>query len=839
MSLTDIDIVQAISSGVLDPAVVLRSIEKFEAEKSLLNFLRLAWPFIDPAPLEINWHHEAIIEHLEAVSAGQIRRLLINVPPRSGKTSLVSVVWPAWVWAQGEVTPLKGPQVKFLCVCYAASLSLEIATTARRLITSEWYQGWWGDRVIPDMEEFNRQKFATKAGGTRTAASIEGGTIGRGGDVKIIDDPHSVADAESDTERRNAIRLYDEALSSRVTDPRHSAEVVIMQRLHEDDLSGHILDMNADWDHLMIPMQYDPKRYVETSLGWTDPRGDLSSDEIKVYEEEVLENPKAPHPHEGVLMWGDRFDEEWAEREMTRMGSVAWSGQMQQMPVGRGTEIIKPEWWQLWENEEFPEYGTCIAALDTAYKEHEEADYNALTVWAAFAHPETLRPKLMMRAAWQKRANLAELARQVARTCQEHKVERLLIEDSARGIDVEQEIYRLIGRRHFQIELIRARGDKLSRLNACVPVFEAGVVYAPDREWADMVIRQVASFPRAKHDDLCFVAGTLITTQRGDIAIERLVRSDKILTPIGWCAIKAAYATEWAEVVERRGLIGTGNHPVFILNTGFVALDSITMASQLVRLRLCDLIRLILPKSWNSWASSTGEWAAKDGITYLNRPRTQDGVPLRAYMWPSGSITLARWCLEVTKCIIGITTRSILILRIWSAYRWLSIAAILRTSIGRSRRRIWRQFANWRRNGIEALKGGLGIDNMLLKVSLCLGDNQSPSREPSYASGAVAKRNGATRSENTAQCVAQENGLGGGEGNGSLPIPTMQPVYNLTVEGACGYFANGILVHNCDTVSMGVRWLRENGVAVKADEHEEELRERRSYRKPIGAIYDI
>lgn len=502
--ISDADLHSILSGGNLPVRQMLNALERYEAEQSLLNFFNLAWPQFDPAPIEINWHHEAIAEHLEAVSSGQIRRLLINVPPRSGKTSLVSIAWPAWIWTQAKRSALLGPQVRFLCVCYAASLSLEIATTARRLITSEWYQEWWGDRVKLLDDEASRARFATTAGGYRIAASIEGGTLGRGGDVKIIDDPHKVNDVESDVERMSVIRSYDEALATRVIDPRTTAEVVIMQRLHEEDLSGHILTQSiGDWDHLMIPMQYDPKRYIETSIDWHDPRADV-------------EEP------EGELMWPLRFDLDWAEREQRRMGSVAWNGQMQQMPIGRGTELIKPEWWQLWESEEYPEYGTCVASLDTAYKEKETSDYNALTVWAAFEHPEDGKPKLMLRDAWQKRANLADLVRDVVATCRKHKVERLLIEDASRGVDVQSEIYRLIGHRELQVTMVPTKGDKVARLNACAPVFENGIIYAPDRDWADMVIQQVASFPRGRHDDLVdSLAYAIIYLRQTGVAVRR------------------------------------------------------------------------------------------------------------------------------------------------------------------------------------------------------------------------------------------------------------------------------------------------------------------------------
>jgi predicted phage terminase large subunit-like protein len=520
--LTEAQLYASLAGGFLAKELLER-FERYEAEQSLLRFFEAAWPWFDPAPLEINWHHEAIAEHLEAVSRGEIRRLLINVPPRSGKTSLVSIVWPAWAWVQGNRGPLMGPQVRFLCVCYAASLSLEIATTARRLIMSEWYRQNWGSRVKLLDDEASRARFATTAGGYRIAASIEGGTLGRGGDIKIIDDPHKVNDVESELERQNVIRSYDEALATRVIDPRTTAEVVIMQRLHEDDLSGHILTQSLGaWDHLMIPMQFDPRRYYfqgevsRTSIGWADPRG-------------AEEDEAATGAAAGALMWESRFDQDWAELEEQRMGSVAWSGQMQQTPIARGAEIIKPEWWQLWESPEYPEYGTCIACLDTAYKEKETADYNALTVWAAFAHPETEKPKLMLRDAWQKRANLADLVREVIRTCSEHKVERLLIEDASRGIDVQTEIHRLIGRRQFQVELMPARGDKVARLNACVAIFENGVVYAPDKEWADMVIQQVTSFPRGRHDDLVDTVSMAIRYLRAKgVAVRREEVEDEL-----------------------------------------------------------------------------------------------------------------------------------------------------------------------------------------------------------------------------------------------------------------------------------------------------------------------
>jgi hypothetical protein len=180
--------------------------ERERCERSLIEFFACAWPQFDPAPVKINWHHELIAEHLEAVTRGEIRKLLISVPPRCSKTSLVNVCWPAWIWAQPEIGPLSGPQVRFMCLSYGQTLSIDIATTARRLVMGPWYQRHWGKRVLLLEDQASKENFATTAGGFRLATSMGGATLGRGGDIKILDDPNSVQQAESDIEREQAIR---------------------------------------------------------------------------------------------------------------------------------------------------------------------------------------------------------------------------------------------------------------------------------------------------------------------------------------------------------------------------------------------------------------------------------------------------------------------------------------------------------------------------------------------------------------------------------------------------------------------------------------------------------
>lgn len=449
--------------------------ERRRCENSLLEFFKRAWREIDPSPFELNWHHVVICEELEALARGEFRDYVLNIPPRCGKTILTSVVYPAWLWCQPKERQrrLMGPHVRFLCVSYGAGLAEVAAVKMRRLVLGPWYLSHWGERVKILDDQKSRADFGNSAGGERISNSIEGGILGRGGDIQIIDDPHKVKGAESDTERESTLVAMREGLPTRITDPRISARILVMQRLHTEDATDYALNSWRAPRHTMLPMRFDPDRACES-----DVRED-----------------------EGELLWPDVWTEEAVESESSELGVYGTAGQLQQQPIPRGGGIIKAEWWQLWEPEDYPAFGTCVASLDTAYKIKQEADYNALTVWAGFAHPESGKPKLMLRDAWRARLSLSELLDRVIKTCREHKVDTLLIEDATRGTDVQTEIYRIIGRREFQVVLVPPAGDKAARLSAAEPLFSNNVIFAPDREWAQNVIDEVSVFPRGRHDD--------------------------------------------------------------------------------------------------------------------------------------------------------------------------------------------------------------------------------------------------------------------------------------------------------------------------------------------------
>lgn len=496
-------------------------------EASLSEFIKQAWHIIEPSQTYIhNWHIDFIAAHLEAISSGEINRLLINVPPGAMKSLLVNVLWPAWEWAHN-------PSIRYICTAHSQNLAVRDSVKMRRLVTSPWYQERWGDKVKLTSDQAAKTKFENTETGFREAVAFESMT-GVRGDRVTIDDPHSVDSALSEIQRQSTINTFLEAVPTRLTNPATSAIVVIMQRLHVDDVSGIILEKNLGYTHVMLPMEFDPSRKCETELGYEDPREE-----------------------EGELLFEARFPREVVERDKQVMGPWAVAGQFQQTPTPRGGGIVKREWWQLWDNEtaksqglatahRYPPMDYIIASLDGAYTSKQENDPSALTVWGVWQRGgqsarrilsrdgevadiiddrDTI-PSLMLMHAWEKRLpihgpetvrderepkELFEIRRKanwglvewVIDTCNTYNVDMLLVEAKGPGLSVAQEIKRLNKVSTWGVQLINpGNADKVARAYAVQPIFSNGTVYAPDKEWAEKVITQFESFPKVKHDDL-------------------------------------------------------------------------------------------------------------------------------------------------------------------------------------------------------------------------------------------------------------------------------------------------------------------------------------------------
>lgn len=285
----------------IDPQVAYRALCAERCERSLYAYLEAAWPAFDPSPFVGGWHLEAIAEHLEAVTNGEIRRLLVNVPPRSSKTSATVIAWPTWTWALRPMhgNPLRGPGVRFLCASYGARKAQEDGVTARRLIASEWYRNLWGHRVQISPHRDNAERYDTLAGGSRISTGIPE-SLGKGGIVRILDDIHKTNEVESEDVREGVIRAYREIWSTRSNDPEAGVEVLIMQRQHERDLSGYWLESDEDVVHLCIPAEWEGKS-GRTMLGWRDPRTEI-----------------------GESYWPARFPPAEIARKQREIGPYAW-----------------------------------------------------------------------------------------------------------------------------------------------------------------------------------------------------------------------------------------------------------------------------------------------------------------------------------------------------------------------------------------------------------------------------------------------------------------------------------------------------------------------------------
>ncbi len=300
-----------------DPRALLTELDRLDSEDSLAGFIRRAWHVIEPAqPYVHGWHVDAIADHLEAVTAGQITRLLINIPPGTMKSLAVGVFWPAWEWG-----PCNRPSTRVVATSHSLTDAVRDNLRARRLVTSEWYQALWGDRVKMTGDQNAKTKFENTATGFRECSAFTG-TTGKRGDRVIIDDPLSVDDAGSDAVRESVNRTFREALPTRLNNPDRSAIVIVMQRLHERDVSGVALAGDYGYEHLMLPMEFEPERRCVTSLGVIDHR-----------------------LVEGELLFPDRFPREVVERDKVPLGAYAVAGQFQQRPVPREGGMFKREWF--------------------------------------------------------------------------------------------------------------------------------------------------------------------------------------------------------------------------------------------------------------------------------------------------------------------------------------------------------------------------------------------------------------------------------------------------------------------------------------------------------------
>lgn len=486
---------------------------KARCEDSLIDFIEYAWPIVDPAtPFLRGYPVEAICDHLQAVSDGYIKRLLINVSPGSTKSTCL-YMWSAWEWG-----PLGRPWYRYVCASYAAHLSERDNVRCRHVVTHERYRKLWGDRFEPDLSTQGKTKFANDKTGWRLATSVGGISIGERGDRFMIDDPNSI-DAESEIVRKNTNLWFTEVVPSRLNNLKESAIILIQQRLHEEDCTGVALSKEMGFTHLMIPLEYEPRTYINafvmTEEGDTRIKTLLDEDAAVVPEKYVFWRDWRSEPGENA--WPERYPPLIVEELKRDQGPIAFAGQYQQRVVPRGGAIVGRDMWQVWDQPHYPDLEYIVAGLDTAYTDLHLSrnDPSAMTIWGLWRNESG--PKLILLYAWSRYLAFHDLAQVVLDTCTRDKrnvagprwaVDRLLIENSAVGRPAALELERIYTvNPAFGVELVDHKGKgaergKVARLWSVEHLFTSGMIFAPNKRFADDVIDQMAIFPFGAHDDL-------------------------------------------------------------------------------------------------------------------------------------------------------------------------------------------------------------------------------------------------------------------------------------------------------------------------------------------------
>ena len=471
-------------------------------------------------------------EHLEAVMRGQIKRLIFTLPPRCMKSLMVSVTFPAFVWAQSQYGALSGPHVKFAGVAYDPKLAIRDAIKERRLLLSPWYRDRWGDRfeLMPDKD--TKAMYENTAGGFRFSTSVGGSFTGEGADIISVDDSISAKKAQWTSAREAVNEFWDETVPTRLNQQKTGAKIVTAQRLHEDDLIGHILakaeEDGEEWVHVNFPMEYDSSLDTRT---WVNGH---------VFFED-------PRIEDGELLWEDRFPRDVVDKLKTTLGPFAASAQLQQSPTPRGGGIIDRLWWQVWPAPgfsplQFPPCSLIVGSVDTAYGEKDENAYNAMTVMGLFTD-QRQRINTVLMEGWRRRVPLRGvipedcktdderkphwgLAEYVADTVRRRQLDVLLIENKTRGGDLEKELQRLLRNYECSIVMIEPEGNKVARLHACQPMFADGRVWAPEKAWAETIITEVSQFPKSKYADYTDTISQMIIWMRNSGALMLGVEAD-------------------------------------------------------------------------------------------------------------------------------------------------------------------------------------------------------------------------------------------------------------------------------------------------------------------------
>ena len=422
------------------------------AKTDFLSFVKCVWPeFIEGS------HHRHIAEKFNKLATGELKRLIVNMPRRHTKSEFASYLLPAWMVG-------RNPKLKIIQATHTGELAIRFGRKAKNLIDSEEYAKIFKTRLQEDSKAAGR--WETAQGGEYFAAGVGGAITGRGADLLIIDDPHSEQDAMSETALESAYEWYTSGPRQRLQ-PGASI-VLVMTRWSTKDLTAQLLKAQK---------------------------------EVKGDQWEVVEFPAIlDHGTEDQAVWPEYWKLDELEKVKATLPVAKWNAQWMQRPTSEEGAIIKRDWWKVWKHDWIPQLHYVIQSYDTAYLKKETADFSAITTWGLFYPNQDSPLNLILLDAIKDRYEFPELRRKALEQYKYWSPEMVIVEAKAAGLPLTYEL------RQMDIPVVNftpSKGnDKHVRVNSCAPVFESGMVWAPETKFAEEVIEECAAFPFGDNDDL-------------------------------------------------------------------------------------------------------------------------------------------------------------------------------------------------------------------------------------------------------------------------------------------------------------------------------------------------
>ncbi len=458
------------------------------AESYLYEFFKQAWHILEGGTEFVDeWYLEEIAKSLQDCVEGKIRNLLINLPPRKGKTNLISIAFPAWVW-------INYPEKKFICASYSNSLALKIADKSRLLIESNWYQERWGDRFKLRKDQNSKSYFANDRTGCRISTSAGSFITGSGGDIQITDDPNDPS-GESEAKLEAVNTWWSQKWFNRVNDARTAIRIVVQQRSQsENDVSGNIIknDIDNEWVKYILPMEY---------------------------ESVIKSNFKDKRKVEGELL-SARDTAEVIKQIKREMGSYGYAAQYQQRPAPLEGGMIKKHWFKLYQYNELPDIEYIIQSWDTALTANDNSNYSACTTWGVFLDRYD-NENVILLSCWRDRLEYPELRDRVKRLANDYrdtgnnrlplsvkyKPDSIIIEAKASGDPLIQDLRR--AGVYAQAFMPNKHGDKIQRVRLVTSLIESGIIWMPCQknnigkmaDFADDFITSISYFPNVSSRD--------------------------------------------------------------------------------------------------------------------------------------------------------------------------------------------------------------------------------------------------------------------------------------------------------------------------------------------------